>query len=268
MTWVGIVGSRGGWRRGPFDGSLTYKGTACTVSGRSSRSFAAASTPAPVQRPHDTPRARYGRASRHRSGVGTAAGRVPPTGPDGRPILADGGQRVGAVPPAAPGGERAPLPLRRAGPDRHACRDCSSRTSRSRARRRATGSRAAVARRRARACAGNLRQLLLRLRLAAPVVLEAPVHLDPPCGSTCTPCSRTPSADEVGGACCRRWTRVQPGARGVARRGADALRPHRAARAWRSAGPRPTRRGKLDVAIVAARRSLAFEPISEDAHRT
>ena len=115
---------------------------------------------------------------------------------------------------------------------------------------------------------GSLRQLLLRLRHVAPVVLEAPVHLDPAVWVDVHAVLDDPLASgEAGGLLAAVDVSFSP----VLEEWLDAERTRFAhAIHVRLTERRTAARaaGRLDLAIVAARRSLAFEPTSEDAHRT
>ena len=120
-------------------------------------------------------------------------------------------------------------------------------------------------RRRAR---GNLRQLLLRLRLAAPVVREAPVHLDPAVQVDVHAVLDDPwTSSEAGGLLAAVDVTFNPALQ-------EWLNAERSRFAHTVHARLAERRieaqdaGRLDLAIAAARRTLAFEPTSEDAHRT
>ena len=115
---------------------------------------------------------------------------------------------------------------------------------------------------------GNLRQLLLRLRLAAPVVREAPVHLDPEVWVDVLEVLEDPLADgEAGGL----LVAVDTGFSPALAEWLDAERTRFAHTVNACLTERRTAaedEGRLDVALAAARRTLAFEPTSEAAHRT
>ena len=115
---------------------------------------------------------------------------------------------------------------------------------------------------------GNLRQLLLRLRLAAPVVLETPVHLDPEVWVDARAVLEDPLATDVAGSL---LSAVDTDFSPALEEWLNAERTRFA----HTVHARLTERriaahaaGRFDLAIAAARRSLAFEPTSEDAHRT
>lgn len=115
---------------------------------------------------------------------------------------------------------------------------------------------------------GNLRQLLLRLRLAAPIVLEAPVHLDPDVWVDVHSVLDDPLASsEAGGLLAAVDAAFSPALEEWlnAERSRFAHTVHARLTERRTTAQAA---GRLDLAIAAARRSLAFEPTSEDAHRT
>ena len=115
---------------------------------------------------------------------------------------------------------------------------------------------------------GNLRQLLLRLRRAAPVVLEAPVHLDANVSVDVHVVLDDPVASgEAGGL----LAAVDAGFSPALEEWLNAERTRFAHTVQAGLAERLRAAhvsGRLDLAIAAARRSLAFEPTSEFAHRT
>ncbi len=115
---------------------------------------------------------------------------------------------------------------------------------------------------------GNLRQLLLRLRRVAPVVREPPVHLAPEVRVDVRLVLQDPVASgDAGGLLAAVDSAFSPALEEWlnAERTRFAHTVHARLTERRTAAESA---GRLDLAIAAARRSLAFEPISEDAHRT